>query len=133
MQESLQRAVDARLAAFERDNVMERIWARDHTVWKPDPTEISNRLGWLDVADEMRGLVPELEAFAREATSDGFRHALLLGMGGSSLAPEVIRDAFGIARGMPELLVLDSTDPRQIRETEAQLDPAATLVVVASK
>ena len=121
------------MESFRRDRVIERIWERDHTVWKPDPTELADRLGWLDVAKDMRSAVPELEAFAAEAATAGFRQVLLLGMGGSSLGPEVIRATYGVAPGRLDLTILDSTDPQQIRETEAKLDLARTLVVVASK
>ena len=86
---------------------MARIWARDHSAWKPDPTEIADRLGWLDVVHAMRANVPDLQAFADEARSEGVRHVVLLGMGGSSLGPEVVRQTFGSAAGYPELIVLD--------------------------
>ena len=129
----LSQAIDARLAQFDRDRVVQRIWARDHTVWKPEPTEIVDRLGWLDVAADLRTEVEHLRAFAKQASDDGFRHALLLGMGGSSLGPEVLRETYGVAPGMLDLVVLDSTHPQQLRDTEAQLDLARTLVVVASK
>lgn len=129
----LSRLVAARIHALNDARVVKRIWARDHTVWKPDPTEITNRLAWLSIADDMEPEVPALEEFAREAAADGLRHALLLGMGGSSLGPEVIRECFGVAAGRLDLVVLDSTDPRQVRETEARLDLGRTLVLVASK
>ena len=125
--------VDTRLAAMAKDDVVGRIWAIDHTVWKPDPAEITNRLGWLRVADEMRANVPALRDFATRAIADGFKHVLLLGMGGSSLAPEVMQATFGTARGFLDLHVLDTTDPVQIRETEAGLDLGKTLFIVASK
>ena len=133
MHSELDGAVAARLQSFENDQVIPRIWNRDHTVWKPDPTELADRLGWLEVAKGLRKAVHELQAFAAEVADAGYRHVLLLGMGGSSLGPEVIRDAYGVAPGRLDLVVLDSTDPRQIRETEANLDLARTLVVVASK
>ncbi|HSS96316.1 MAG TPA: hypothetical protein VLK33_04770, partial [Terriglobales bacterium] len=68
------------------ENLVERIWKRDHTVWNPKPDEIAKRLGWLDVADRMQAEIPELENFTKQVKTDGFTHALLLGMGGSSLA-----------------------------------------------
>jgi glucose-6-phosphate isomerase len=82
-----------------RDGVVDRIWERDHTVWRDDPTEIVDRLGWLDVMEGMRARLPELEAFAKEVVSDGLTTAVLLGMGGSSLAAEVLRSALGAADG----------------------------------
>lgn len=133
MVSTLPQRIDARIASFAYDRVVERIWARDHTVWKPEPLEITDRLGWLEVASDLRRQVPELESFALQAAADGLRHVLLLGMGGSSLGPEVLRETFGAAPGMLDLLVLDSTHPQQIRETEAKLDLARTLVLVASK
>jgi glucose-6-phosphate isomerase len=127
----LQDAVNRRLAAFQRDRVVERIWQRDHTVWKPEPAEIVDRLGWLDVARDTIARASELEAFAEEAHRDGFRSVLLLGMGGSSLGPEVIREVFGA--GLLDLTVLDSTHPTQVRDTLARIDLTRTLVLVCSK
>lgn len=122
-----------RLAALRADQVLRRIRDRDHTVWNPDPDEIANRLGWLDVHDRLRQEAPDLVAFARDAAADGFTHAVLLGMGGSSLAPEVFRKTFGVARGMLDLKILDSTDPDAIRSVIEPLDPAQTLFIVSSK
>lgn len=133
MEEHLQRAIEARLARFARENTVQRIWERDHTVWKPDPTELVDRLGWLTVAGPMQEQVPNLEALRDEARAAGFTHALLLGMGGSSLGPEVMREVYGIAAGGLRLEVLDSTDPDQIRATESRLDLDRTLFVVSSK
>ncbi|MEO8540072.1 MAG: glucose-6-phosphate isomerase [bacterium] len=133
MQDDLRRAIAARLQAFQLDHTVERIWSRDHTVWKPDPTELSNRLGWLNVASELAAEVLQLEAFAAAARAEGLDQVLLLGMGGSSLGPEVIRETYGLGTGVVAFEVLDSTHPDQIRETEARLDLARTLVVVASK
>ena len=82
-------AVRRRLKEFDADDVVSRIWSHDHTVWKPDPTEITNRLGWLTLATDLRPRIPGLQAFARQVAADGFTHAVLLGMGGSSLAPEM--------------------------------------------
>src|SRR5437879_2948650 len=84
-------AVRRRLKEFDTDDIVSRIWSHDHTVWKPDPTEITNRLGWLTLPADMRRRIPELKAFARQVAADGFTHAVLLGMGGSSLAPEIHR------------------------------------------
>jgi len=108
-------AVRRRLKEFDADDVVSRIWSHDHTVWKPDPTEITNRLGWLTLPADMRRRIPELHAFARQVAADGFTHAVLLGMGGSSLCPEVLGMTFGKIKGFPELHVLDSTDPAQIK------------------
>ena len=124
---------DAALADLERLDLVARIWARDHTAWKPGPTEIADRLGWLDVAHAMRANVPDLQAFAEEARSDGIRHVVLLGMGGSSLGPEVVRQTFGSAPGFPELIVLDSTVPEAVLAVTSEIDPAATLFSLSSK
>ena len=73
-------AVRRRLKEFDADDVVSRIWSHDHTVWKPDPTEITNRLGWLTLATDLRPRIPGLQAFARQVAADGFTHAVLLGM-----------------------------------------------------
>jgi hypothetical protein len=129
----LSSAIADRLARLDGDRVLERLWARDHTLWKPDPTEISNRLGWLDVADTMRRHVDELAAFARGAAADGLTTAVLLGMGGSSLAPEVLATTYGSTAGALELRVLDTTHPATIERVTSGLDPDRTLFVAASK
>ncbi|HEU5002058.1 MAG TPA: glucose-6-phosphate isomerase [Actinomycetota bacterium] len=129
----LAEAVQHRLDRMDAEQVTARIWRYDHTVWKPDPTEIANRLGWLTLPTAMRGQVGELQAFARQAAADGFTHALLLGMGGSSLAPEMFARTFGSAAGALDLTVLDTTHPAAIRAVEDALDLSATLFIVASK
>ena len=125
--------VSDRLQRMDRDKVLERIWRKDHTVWKDDPTEITNRLGWLTVTDLMHERIGEIEAFAKQAAADGFETAVLLGMGGSSLAPEVFMRTFGSADGALELIVLDTTHPATIRRVADQLDLRTTLFIVASK
>jgi transaldolase / glucose-6-phosphate isomerase len=125
--------VSERLQQMDRDRVVERIWRRDHTVWKDDPTEIANRLGWLTVSDLMRERIGELGGFADQAAADGFETAVLLGMGGSSLAPEVFMRTFGAADGALELIVLDTTHPATIERVAGQLELGTTLFIVASK
>ena len=125
--------VSERLEQMDRDRIVERIWRRDHTVWKDDPTEITNRLGWLTVVDLMHERIGELEAFAKQAAADGLETAVLLGMGGSSLAPEVFARTFGAADGALELIVLDTTHPGTIERVAGQLELARTLFIVASK
>jgi transaldolase/glucose-6-phosphate isomerase len=110
-----------------------RIWGRDHTVWAPDPKEISDRLGWLGVAEAMRARAAELRSFAEACAAEGLRAALLAGMGGSSLAPEVFAASLGIAPGMLDLVVLDTTNPDQILAAERALDLDRTLFVISSK
>ena len=125
--------VEATLAGLQAREVMERIWRRDHTVWRPDPKEIADRLGWLTVTDQMVEQLPALEAFAVEVRDAGFRHVVLLGMGGSSLGPEVLRQTFGNAPSYPELIVLDSTVPAWVQAVTETVDPARSLFLVSSK
>jgi glucose-6-phosphate isomerase/transaldolase/glucose-6-phosphate isomerase len=125
--------VASTLSALEQRQVIARIWSGDHTVWKPDPTEIADRLEWLTVTDFMREQAPSLNAFAQEVRNAGFKHLVLLGMGGSSLGPEVLRQTFGSAPGYPELIVLDSTVPAWVASVAEAIDPAQTLLLVSSK
>ena len=127
------RAVDDRLASLEQDDVVARIWRKDHTVWRPDPTEIVNRLGWLDLSSQMRSHVRDLQDFVSEIQHNGFDTAVLLGMGGSSLAPEVFRETLGVREGFLDLTVLDTTHPAAIARLDASLDLARTLFIVSSK
>ena len=91
--------VNKTISRNESENIIERTWKKDHTVWHNDPTEISNRLGWLDCVDVTRNSIEEINLFVDEVRSEGFTHALLMGMGGSSLAPEVFRLTFGVKEG----------------------------------
>ena len=130
-----QATVDEGLHQLCRHNVIGRIWAADHTVWQPKPTEITNRLGWLHIADNMADKAPRLAAFVQSAAADGFRHVLLLGMGGSSLAPELFQKTLARSSAGPalDLVVLDTTDADAVRAAEAAVDLAHTLVIVATK
>ena len=125
--------VEAALDDIQNRDLVKRIWAKDHTVWRPDPTEITNRLGWLTVTDTMREQVAGLEAFAQEIRDTGFQHVVLLGMGGSSLGPEVLRQTIGPIPGYPRLIVLDSTLPSWIQSVADSIDPKRTLFLVSSK
>jgi glucose-6-phosphate isomerase len=129
----LEDRVGRRLASFDQDAVIRRIWQKDFTVWRDDPTEISDRLGWLTVHEAMQDQVAELEAFASRCAADGLTHAVLAGMGGSSLAPEVLRETMGVSQGMLDLVVLDTTHPDQILAVERSLPLDRTLFVIASK
>jgi glucose-6-phosphate isomerase len=130
----LRAAVEGKLASAGDARVEERLREGDATLWGPAGTpEIANRLGWLDIAERMLGQVEELEAFAEQVREDGMRDVVLLGMGGSSLAPEVLRRSFAQRPGYPRLHVLDSTDAATVRAVEATVDPARTLFVVSSK
>ncbi|MEE8518051.1 MAG: glucose-6-phosphate isomerase, partial [Dehalococcoidia bacterium] len=108
-------------------------WAADHTVWREDPSEISDRLGWLTIIGQMREQTVELKAFGNEVREAGFKHVVLLGMGGSSLGPEVLRQSIGSAPAFPNLIVLDSTVPSRVQEVRNTIDPAKTIFVVSSK
>jgi glucose-6-phosphate isomerase len=125
--------VTAALADLQGRQIISRMWSGDHTVWKPDPTEISDRLGWLTVTGFMREQAPALASFADELRGAGFRHVVLLGMGGSSLGPEVLRQSFGSAPGYLELIVLDSTVPAWVQSVTEAIDPARTVFLVSSK
>ena len=131
--QELEDRVSLRLAAFDQNDTIRRIWRKDFTVWRDDPAEITDRLGWLTVHEVMRERVPELEQFASNCAADGLTHAVLAGMGGSSLAPEVLRGAFGVAPAMLDLVVLDTTHPDQILAVERTLPIDRTLFVIASK
>lgn len=126
-------AIDETLASLQRSELVNRIWRKEHTVWSTDPTEIADRLGWLTVVTQMHDEVPSLTAFADSVREQGFQHILLLGMGGSSLGPEVLRQTFGRSSGYPQLIVLDSTIPAWISAVDETIDPARTLFVVSSK
>jgi transaldolase / glucose-6-phosphate isomerase len=119
------------VADWQNRGTIRRLWARDATLWTGGD---ENRwLGWLDITDDQLAHIGPLNDVAREIANSGVAHAVLLGMGGSSLAPEVMQKTFGAVKGYPELLVLDSTDPAQIARTEAAVDVAHTLFIVSSK
>lgn len=130
---SYQTGIENALAELRNEQVMPRIWARDHTVWKPEPAEITNRLGWLSAPEVMDDNIKNLEALADEVRDDGYTDVLLLGMGGSSLAPEVFCKTFGVKKGYLNLAVLDSTDPGAVLAHAERLDPACTLFIVSTK
>jgi glucose-6-phosphate isomerase len=125
--------VKATLIKVSDAAIVSRIWKKDHTVWKPDPREITNRLGWLDVADTMSAKVSMLSSFAVEAHCAALRHVVLLGMGGSSLGAATLGYTFGNRDSYPRLIVLDSTLPESIQATVDSIDPKRTLFVVSSK
>jgi glucose-6-phosphate isomerase len=130
------KSVDARLSALEESGFAARLWARDDTLWSDDPAHRAvarNRLGWLESPALMRREAESLRAFAAEVAADGFTHALLLGMGGSSLAPEVLRRTFGVGPGALDLAVLDSTSPAAVRAVAEQIDLPRTFFIVSSK
>ena len=121
------------LRRLDAERVVRRIWDRDHTVWKPDPQGIVDRLGWLDLPSTMRDAAWTMTEFADEVSHAGFRHVVLFGMGGSSLAAEVLRQTCVPSDHPLKLTVLDSTIPEAILETADAIDPARTLFIVSSK
>ncbi|MBV8245290.1 MAG: bifunctional transaldolase/phosoglucose isomerase, partial [Candidatus Eremiobacteraeota bacterium] len=128
-------AYQAALKQLSDADFLKRLWAKDPSLWSGEAEHaaiIKNALGWLDIAQRMLEDVAELQEFAKEAARD-FTHAVVLGMGGSSLAPDIMRLTFGKISGFPTLHVLDSTDPVQISELEAKIDLERTLFIVASK
>ena len=128
--------VNKAFAAARDENVLERVWSKDASLWKSDEESlriIKNSLGWLTVADEMIAVADELMEFSNSIRSRGFRHVMVCGMGGSSLCPEVLARTFGPQNGFPELLVLDSTDADVIAAFAARIDIERCLFVIASK
>jgi len=121
------------LARAHAEQILARINRGDYTVWKPQPTEITNRLGWLTIADRMRDEIPAIRKLVDAVRKDGYTHALLLGMGGSSLAPEVFHRVFGTKAGYLDLHVLDSTDPDAVTAAINSLDLSKTLFIVSTK
>ena len=129
--ESLASAVKTSIAEWQSGGEMKRLWDRDASLWTG--SDESNWLGWLDIIDEQVAQHDQLQKVAKEVQSRGFEDVLLLGMGGSSLCPEVLRMTFGRIPHFPTLHVLDSTDPAQVKSFEHQIDIAKTLFIVSSK
>ena len=126
--------VEKRLKDWQTAQVGKRIWEKDHKVWSKDvQPELADRLGWLELPETMEKEVAALRAFADKAKADGMKHVVLLGMGGSSLAPEVFQETFGNAPGYPKLRVLDSTHPAAVKAVENGIDLAHTVFLVSSK
>jgi transaldolase/glucose-6-phosphate isomerase len=129
-------AVDAGLSELEAARFSERLWAKDPSLWKEDKEHqklIKHSLGWLDAPITSGAALSPIKAFSEAASAEGFRQAVVLGMGGSSLCVEVLRSVFGSAPGGLELLTLDSTHPDAVMALEKRLDLAKTLFIVASK
>jgi transaldolase / glucose-6-phosphate isomerase len=128
---ALEKAVAASLESWRHDGRVRRLWVGDAALWSG--ADEAKWLGWLGIVEEQRNRMGALASLAADIRQQGFSHVLLLGMGGSSLGPEVLAETFGRQPGSPELLVLDSTDPAQIRTIESKIDPARTLFIVSSK
>ena len=142
----LDAAIRSRLGEWTAERVADRLWAKDGSLWLASgkaPDEIAAWLGWLDLPDAMAERVPELEHLARDVREDGYRRAAVLGMGGSSLAPELFSRVFGWAGGEGgsgaasagglELRVLDSTHPDVVRGFRSWASEQRTLFLVSSK
>jgi transaldolase / glucose-6-phosphate isomerase len=129
--QSLAATVAAAIADWQSGGKIKRLWDRDASLWTGD--DESKWLGWLDIVEEQIAENDRLQKIAKEVQTRGFEHVLLLGMGGSSLCPEVLRMTFGHVPRFPMLHVLDSTDPAQIKAFEHQIDIAKTLFIVSSK
>ncbi len=129
--EPLTGEVKATLEEWRKHGRVRDLWAHDAGVWTG--ADEAKWLGWLRIVDDRTADLPALQAFQDEIKAEGFQHILLLGMGGSSLGPEVLAETFGKQPGFPELLILDSTDPAQIAALHARVDLAKTLCIVSSK
>ncbi len=133
---SLSPEVTKAIQKLAREHFVERLWQKDPTLWGLEPTRadsIRSRLGWLTSVSAMRSQTRSLMDFADAARRDGFTHALLLGMGGSSLSAELLRHTFGVRPSFLDLAVLDSTDPVEIAAAEQRVDIRRTLFVISTK
>jgi glucose-6-phosphate isomerase len=128
--------VSETLKRADAESWTRKLWRKDAALWKSEEEHqkiIKNALGWVTVVEQVSGAADDLATFSASVRNSGFKHVMLLGMGGSSLCPEVFRRTFGKTPGYPELLVLDSTDPATVAAFEAKVDLAKTLFIVASK
>lgn len=136
MREDASRLVSEALDELSRTGALRRVWGMDASLWTDDPAEravCATRLGWLHCPSTFVHRVPDIEAFTARVAADGIRHAVLLGMGGSSLAADVLATSLADRAACPQLIVLDSTDPLAIRAVEARIDVRRTVFLVASK
>jgi len=132
--DELEPAIARKAEQAVAEQVARRVWRKDESLWGgPGKPEIGDRLGWLTIAEQMLEHVDDLQQFVEEVKADGLTDVVLLGMGGSSLGPEVIRRSFGEIEGGLRLHVLDSTDPAAVLKPEREVDPAKTLFLVSSK
>lgn len=127
----LRARLDANAAAWNRDRKTARLWARDASLWTG--ADEARWMGWLDIPRRMLANLEPLRAVARDVQEAGYRDVLLIGMGGSSLCPDVLAATFGAIEGFPRLHVLDSVDPAQVRRVEDRIDLDRTLFIVSSK
>ena len=130
---NFQTDVDRAFQELESDNILNRIWKLDHTVWKPYPDEITNRLGWLWIVHHMKRNISRINNLVETVRSEGYKEVVLLGMGGSSLAPDMMRKIFGVEDGYLGLTVLDSTAPDEVLSVTERLEVENTLFIVSTK
>lgn len=128
-----QAEVAAAIQSLLKNSIIPRIWGQDHTVWDPSPQEISNRLGWLSSAAAMRDNIAQMQEFAQNLIDEGYSHVVLLGMGGSSLAPELFSHVFGHNHHGLSLEIVDTTDADAIRTLAERLEPEHTGFIVSTK
>ena len=131
--EAYQNSFVSALDAMRRDNIIARIWAKDYTVWKQAPDEITNRLGWLDAPAETLKKISYIRSTLEPLIKNDINDVVLLGMGGSSLAAEVFSKIFGSHAGYPQLHIMDTTDPVFISKVTQRLNLKKTLFLVSSK
>ncbi len=135
LNENTKNSVQKFLSKWEKENIFARFWNKDPFIWKENPDEhkeLSNRLGWIDLPFSIEEKISELENFASEIKNE-FTNVLLLGMGGSSLCPEVLSNSFGSKEGYPILEILDSTHPDSIKKILNNYNLKKTLFIVSSK
>ncbi len=118
---------------LQDENFVSRVKTRDHSLWKPAPDEIVNRLGWLDAPHLMKDRIGQIQQLVNDARDERYTHAILLGMGGSSLAPEVLKNTFGFKESYLDLSIIDSTEPAAILHQTSRLKVGRTLVIVSTK
>lgn len=128
--------IEAAYASIDEKRVGARLYSKDPYLWKTDSEEvklISEAMGWIILPDTYEPVAKDLTSFSKQIKNEGYKHTVLLGMGGSSLCSEVARETYGTADGYLELLVLDNTDPAAILDVEQQVDLEKTLFIVATK
>ena len=125
--------IQSQLLELEKNRFAERFFKRDHLLWANDPSEITNRLGWVDLPQQMLGAADEIDNFSESIRKKGFTDVVVLGMGGSSLSSEIFRNIFTLRKGFLRLTLLDTTDPDFILRTRNSIDLMRTLFVVSSK
>ena len=130
---NLKESIEVELSELEKKEFAQRIFSSDHTLWGDDPTEISNRLGWLSLPKQMLSAVEEIYSFSESVRKKGFTDVVVLGMGGSSLSSEVFRSVFPASHGFMRLALVDTTDPDFILRASRSLDLQKTLFIVSSK